>query len=105
MTLEWLRDDDSISIYNVASVGFSQDNIPLALRPTPLQRTKPHHPWIDCFPFPQIQDNLIAVEDKFDESELCSDLMAFWDTRNSGTTPLVWGFPWDSNNWEVMEGF
>lgn len=105
MTLEWLRDDDSISIYNVASVGFSQDSVPLALRPTPLQRTKPHHPWIDCFPFPQIRDNLIAVEDEFDDSELCSDLMAFWDTRNSGATLLVWGFPWDPNNWEVTEGF
>lgn len=105
MMLERLRDDDSFSIFSAASVGFSQDNIPLALRPTPLQRTKPHHPWIDCFSFPQIRDNLIAVEDEFDDSELCSDLMVFRDTRNSGATILVWEFLWDPNSWEVTEGF
>lgn len=88
MTLESLRDDDPMSIYNVASVGFSQDNIPMALRPIPLQRTKPHHPWIDCFPFPKFQDNLIAVEDEIDDLRLCGDLVTFWNTRIPG--PRFW---------------
>jgi hypothetical protein len=105
MEIEWMRSDDSVSIFNLVQPGFTQDNIPPSLRATLIQRTIPHHPWLDFFPFPRMRDNLIIAGDTFDDDDLCHDLMAFWDTRNTGATMLVWGQPWDPRNWEVTEGF
>lgn len=108
MTKEWMSADDSISIFNLTQPhqpGFKEDYIPPSLRPTPIQRKIPHHPWLDFFPFPRMRDCLIVAGDSFDDDELCHDLMAFWDTRNTGATLLVWGEPWDPRNWEVTEAF
>lgn len=52
-----------------------------------------------------MRDRLILTADMFDDDDLCHDLMAFWDTRNTGATSLVCGMPWDPRNWEVTEGF
>lgn len=107
MTPEWLKSDDSISIFNLVLPGFdpAPDSIPSSLRPTPIQRKIPHHPWLDFFPFPGMRDRMILAGDMFDDDDLCHDLMAFWDTRNTGATLLVWGEPWDPRNWEVTESF
>ncbi|KAB8275238.1 hypothetical protein BDV30DRAFT_225280 [Aspergillus minisclerotigenes] len=105
MTNDWTKSDDSISIFNLVQPGFLEDNIPPSLRPTLIQRSVPHHPWLDFFPFPQMRDNLIAAGDMLDDDDLCHDLMAFWDTRNTGATLLVWGEPSDPRNWEVTEEF
>ncbi|RMJ27311.1 hypothetical protein PHISP_01825 [Aspergillus sp. HF37] len=107
MTCEWLESDDSISIFNLLHPpGPKEDGgIPPGLLPTPTQQTLPHHPWLDFFPFPRMRDCLIVAGDSIDDAELCHDLMAFWDTRNSGATLLVWGAPWDPANWEVTDGF
>ncbi|KAI9042467.1 bZIP transcription factor [Aspergillus affinis] len=105
MTMAWVADDDSVSIFSMTRPGFPDHTIPESLRPTELQRTKPHHPWLDIFPFPQIRDNLITAQDDFDDEELCHDLMAFWDPGNSEAAVLIWGSPWDPRNWEVTEAF
>lgn len=52
-----------------------------------------------------MRDNLIRAGDDLDDDELCHDLTAFWDTRSSNATLLVWGTPWDPGNWEVTEDF
>jgi hypothetical protein len=108
MTVEWLNNDDSISIFNLFQPGRPRregDIIPPSLLPTPIQQTLPHHPWLDFFPFPRMRDGLIVAGDSIDDAELCHDLMAFWDTRNTGATLLVWGAPWEPGNWEVTEAF
>ncbi|PLB49927.1 hypothetical protein P170DRAFT_380198 [Aspergillus steynii IBT 23096] len=105
MTMAWVADDDSISIFSMAGPSLSEGTIPPSLRPTALQRTKPHHPWFDVFPFPRMRDNLITAQDDFDDEELCHDLMAFWDIQNTETAVLIWGSPWDPRNWEVTEAF
>ncbi|KAL2838113.1 hypothetical protein BJY01DRAFT_237604 [Aspergillus pseudoustus] len=109
MDLDWMLCDDSISIFNLSSpqypATFSEHSIPLALRPTEIQKMIPHHPWLDFFPFPRMRDCLITASHLFDDEELCHDLMAFWDTRNTNATLIVWGQPWDPRNWEVTEGF
>ncbi|PWY78888.1 hypothetical protein BO83DRAFT_406543 [Aspergillus eucalypticola CBS 122712] len=109
MTPAHLRPDDALSIFNTPSPFPNIDisTLPESLRPTPLQRLIPHHPWLDFFPFPEMRDRLIvaAATGYLDEDELCRDLMAFWDTRNSGATLVVWGVPWDPCNWEVTEAF
>ncbi|KAL3468790.1 hypothetical protein BJX99DRAFT_265810 [Aspergillus californicus] len=108
MTVDWMAADDAVSIFNVTQPlgrAFNEESIPVSLRPTEIQRAIPHHPWLDFFPFPVMRDYMITAAHLFDDDELCHDLMAFWDTRNSGATLLVWGQPWDPRNWEVTEGF
>lgn len=105
MNADWMKDDDAISIFNLCFPGAAEHSIPESLRPTILQRSTPHHPWLDVFPFPGMRDNLIMAGDTFNDEELCSDLMAFWDTRNAHAMMLVWGFPWQPENWEITEDF
>jgi hypothetical protein len=105
MSAEWMCRDDAVSILSRAGPALSHHAIPLSLRATSLQQQVPHHPWLDAFPFPRMRDNLILAGDSLDDDELCHDLTAFWDTRRSDATLLVWGTPWDPRNWEVTEGF
>lgn len=107
MTMEWMTEDDAISLFNMPSPQMATDQIPLSLRPTAIQRSTPHHPWLDVFPFPNMRDNLITASEgeDFDDEELCRDLMGFWDTHDSRATLLVWGSPYDPRNWEVTPGF
>ncbi|KAK6832076.1 hypothetical protein RU639_002574 [Aspergillus parasiticus] len=105
MTMEWMNDDDAVSIFNMQGPNISEAHIPATLRPTIVQRRIPHHPWLDFFPFPNMRDNLIAVQDEIDDEELCHDLMAFWDTRNAGAMLLVWGPSWVPGNWEMTPAF
>ncbi|KAH3450677.1 hypothetical protein KXV91_009492 [Aspergillus fumigatus] len=79
---------------------------PPSLRPTRLQKTIPHHPWLDFFPIPKIRDNLLTTgEDNFDDCQLCVDIMGFWDSGMDACCMLVWGDPTDPKNWEVTERF
>lgn len=105
MTTAWMESDDSISIFNLKQPSFSVEKIPHCLRPTLIQLHITHHPWLDFFPFPNMRDCMILAGDSFDDDDLCHDLMAFWDTRNTSATLLVWGNSWDAKNWEVTEGF
>ncbi|GMG31110.1 unnamed protein product [Aspergillus oryzae var. brunneus] len=105
MTVEWMCQDSTISIFSLARPQHGEHSIPQSLQPTPLQRTVPHHPWLDIFPIPQMRDNLIRAGKDLDDDELCHDLTAFWDTRRSNATMLVWGTPWDAENWEITEDF
>ncbi|CAI7672315.1 unnamed protein product [Penicillium viridicatum] len=108
MTVEWTKDKSALSIFNLpspASASTTEKAIPSSLQPTFIQRTSLHHPWFDVLPFARIRDNLISARGNFDDQELCRDLMASWDTHNTGATVLVWGFPWDPKNWEVTESF
>ncbi|KAJ5728154.1 hypothetical protein N7493_004484 [Penicillium malachiteum] len=106
-------DDNAISIFNKAlpapPEGLSPGEnsiIPASLRPTKLQSTVPHHPWLDFFPIPKMRDNLIAAGDEWDDEKLCLDIMGFWTNSTSAEAGLlVWGDPWDPSNWEITEDF
>ncbi|QMW33582.1 hypothetical protein G4B84_009048, partial [Aspergillus flavus NRRL3357] len=78
MTMEWMNDDDAVSIFNMQGPGILEALIPASLRPT---------------------------IDEIDDEELCHDLMAFWDTRNAGAMLLVWGPSWVPGNWEMTPAF
>jgi hypothetical protein len=105
MTTAWMQSDDSISIFNLKQPSFSVEKITFCLRPTFVQLHFPHHPWLDFFPFPSMRDCMSLAGDSFDDDDLCHDLMAFWDTRNTAAILLVWGNSWKASNWEVTEGF
>ncbi|KAE8381491.1 hypothetical protein BDV26DRAFT_289343 [Aspergillus bertholletiae] len=93
-------EDDALSPFNTDT--HRSWNLPPSLYPTTTQRSIPHHPWLDCFPFPQMRDNLIQVGDALDDCELCVDMM---DPSNGDIAFLVWGDPWLPQSWEVSESF
>lgn len=79
---------------------------PATLKPTQIQLSIEHHPWIDCFPWPQLRDNMIRAferPDLCDEEELCHDVCDLDDQRESML--FVWGSPEDPRNWEVSDSF
>ena len=99
-----MESDDALSIFNVRPLS-SYHHVPACLQPTAIQLHLPHHPWLDFFPFPCMRDLLILAGNALDDDDLCHDLMAFWDTRNTGATLLVWGNSWEPENWEASEAF
>ena len=109
MTVDWVCEDDSVSMFSIQGPRLSEHStsttIPPSLRPTRVQKEIPHHPWLDVFPFPALRDNFIRAGEHLNDDDLCHDLTAFWDTRHSNATLLVWGVPWDPQNWEVTEEF
>lgn len=79
---------------------------PATLQPTQLQLSMKHHPWVDCFPWPQLRDNLLRAfkhADLCDEDELCHDICDLNDQRE--VMLMVWGSPQDPQNWEVSDSF
>ncbi|KAF4631344.1 hypothetical protein G7Y89_g6790 [Cudoniella acicularis] len=103
---EAIMDDDAISTFCSPSRAVGQIlALPSALRPTDLQISVPHHPWIDCLPVPRMRQNLIRAGDTFDVMELCGDLVGLFSTGTGRTGIIVWGEPWDAAGWEVTKGF
>ncbi|KAJ5577461.1 Concanavalin A-like lectin/glucanase subgroup [Penicillium hispanicum] len=102
--------DDALSPFNTNTadgtlIPKEYNELPLNLRPTKLQRTVAHHPWLDFFPLPKMRDNLIQAGDDWNDDQLCHDIMGFWDSTAADAGLLVWGEPWDVRNWEVTEPF
>lgn len=97
--------NDALSPFCIASsprVNEETAVLPPSLRPTALQRSTPHHPWLDLFPIPRMRDNLIAIESLGNEYGLCEALCSSMD-GTSGM--LVWKDPWDPAGWEVTSRF
>lgn len=102
---DWM-DEDSIYPFAMVRPGSETANFPGSLPPTALQRSRVHHTWIDLFPSPIIRDNLLKRGNDWDDEELCTDIMGFWEGNSTGPNGLiVWGEPSDPSNWEVTEGF
>ena len=84
----------------------SWDAYPPSLRPTPVQISTPHHPWIDVFPIPNMRDNLIAAcGTGTDEIELKIDLINVQDSESAKANMIVWGNPADPLAWEATVPF
>ncbi|KAJ0415138.1 hypothetical protein BJY00DRAFT_293930 [Aspergillus carlsbadensis] len=77
---------------------------PPSLLPTRCQRSVPHHPWLDFFPYPRMRDNLLRSLGGFDKLDFCTDILGFWSSGGDNML-LVWGEPHDTENWEVTELF
>ncbi|GKZ38321.1 hypothetical protein AbraIFM66950_010451 [Aspergillus brasiliensis] len=105
-TREWMT-DDSLSRFSINGPFqlTASTHIPPSLRPTELQQSRPHHPWLDFFPFARLRDNLIRNQDSMDDSQFCRDLMGFWTMPDEANCMLVWGDPWIPMNWELTETF
>ena len=77
-------------------------HLPPALRPTLLQVSVIHHPWIDVFPFPGLRENLLRAGHSYDPDQLCLSIMGSGEGLGDNGV-LVWGEPWDPSNWEITE--
>ena len=103
-TMDWL-DEETISPWYAGVSKTRLSLCPANLRPTSLQQEISHHPWIDLFPIPQMRDNLLQRYGDFDETDLCNDLVDFYDVSNDETGLIVWREPWHPSGWEVSETF
>jgi hypothetical protein len=103
-TMEWLN-EDALSPFNTTNPERLAISCPPSLRPTSLQRTILHHPWIDLFPIPAMRDNILRAGESFDDTQLCVDLVECWNSPSDRSGLIVWGDPWDLRNWEVSEEF
>jgi hypothetical protein len=116
--------DDIASPFTTSTLEL--DNLPPTLHPTHLQKTIPHHPEADIFPFPRYRDNFIRAGAAIDDTELCLDVLygvdpdvdlnpisrlPVKDCKDIGlgsggrTGLIVWSDPWLQSSWEVEEGF
>ncbi|KAH6653014.1 hypothetical protein BKA67DRAFT_307478 [Truncatella angustata] len=94
--------------FNIACLPEAPSTIPPALRPTPLQASIPHDPWIDMIPFPTMRDNMMLNGDNTVLDDICEDALGglyegYDDIEARGI--IVWGEPWAPSGWEVSEGF
>ncbi|PWY83695.1 hypothetical protein BO94DRAFT_468940 [Aspergillus sclerotioniger CBS 115572] len=106
MDMNWMN-ADAVSPFCTSQPWPPTSNtiIPAHLRPTDIQCTVPHHPWLDFFPHPRMRDQLIAAGDGFDDEQLCTDIMGFWSDEKDSPGLVIWGNPWEVGNWELSEGF
>ncbi|KAK9365070.1 hypothetical protein V1509DRAFT_424058 [Lipomyces kononenkoae] len=105
INMEWMKCDASSPFNSMDDPDFSCT--PPLLCPSAMQRTVPHHPWIDLFPFPVMRDNILRAGEDYDDTELCIDLVEFCNVAGDAdrTGLVVWGEPSDPYSWEVSEGF
>jgi hypothetical protein len=105
ITWEWMQEDSVSPFY---TIGPAKEVIPTRpnMLPTTLQKNNEHHTWIDLFPCPLMRDNLVRAGNEWDDEDLCTDVMGFWDGGSPDPQGLiVWGDPSDIRNWELQPGF
>jgi hypothetical protein len=102
--LAWLN-EDAVSPFNTTKSGVFGSTIPESLRPTKLQRTVTHHPWIDLFPLPEMRDNLLLAGAEYDDAHICADIVEVADKSEDKVGLIVWGEPWDPYAWEASPQF
>ncbi|KAL4878187.1 hypothetical protein BJY04DRAFT_221335 [Aspergillus karnatakaensis] len=108
--IELLNSDDGISLFNMPGPGAvppmrgTDEQLPLHIRPTALQRSVTHHPWLDILPFPGVRDRiLLGLQARvLDEDQICvefsCDLLSL--EKDDTSSLLIWGAPWDARAWE-----
>ena len=103
--LEWLINGDAISPFNTMTSRKPKSSIPEHLRPTQLQYTVPHHPWIDLFPLPAMRDNLLLAGAEYDDTAICMDVVEIGGKPREEVGLIVWGEPSDPYAWEASPEF
>lgn len=104
--LEWLQCDAISSFCDQRQASPPEHaRLPSHLRPTSLQHTIEHHPWIDLFPLPELRDNILRQGEDYDDTALCYDLVESQPSPGEWSGLIVWGDPWHSGSWEISEGF
>jgi hypothetical protein len=104
-TKEHMKDDALSPFYASSELNPKLQALPSALHPTTIQCQVPHHPWIDLLLIPRMRENLLRASDKFDDMELCGDLVGMFSDSSGTESMIVWGESWKACDWEVTETF
>lgn len=107
---EWLIKGTTSPFTHSDASHSKNPSCPENMRPTALQRTTPHHPWIDLWPLPRMRNNFLAASlhtrGTVDEDAMCRDIVDVGAGEGIEEAALVvWGDAWDPKSWEVTEGF
>ncbi|EUC46541.1 hypothetical protein COCMIDRAFT_35894 [Bipolaris oryzae ATCC 44560] len=98
-----IRDARSVTLL------LERGTVPGNLVPTVVQLSIRHHPWLDLFPLPRMRDNLLLATNSYlspeEEQEPFDDIMDSGRGKHEWTGLVVWGEPWDPQNWEVSKPF
>ncbi|KAK2470315.1 hypothetical protein H9L39_17932 [Fusarium oxysporum f. sp. albedinis] len=98
-----------VSPFNQAGPDVLQPSQPYLdwLRPTALQLTVRHHPWIDLIPVPRLRDNILLSIRKglHDIIALAVDILDVQDRGSEAACLIVWGESWNPNGWEISVPF
>lgn len=85
---------------------------PATLRPTELQLSRRHHPWLDLLPSPRMRYNLFVAgivlgpeDEEMIHDQLFRDIIESGGGQGEWTGIAVWGEPWDPKSWEMSEPF
>lgn len=105
LSMELMSEEDILSPFNTLNLGRPETSLPPSLRPTMIQRTIAHHPWIDPFPIPTMRDRLLSAAGLYDDAELCNDLLGVCGPRNGDPGLIIWSEPYDPYGYEVTEDF
>ncbi|CAH0017145.1 unnamed protein product [Clonostachys rhizophaga] len=104
-------DDSPLLLTSRHSTGSQQlsGQFPDHLRPTELQKSVRHHPWLDLFPFPSLRDRILQglQAGELDEDTVCDELCCDLLNLESKTEPpvLIWGDSWQASQWEFSISF
>ncbi len=96
--------DEAISPFSVQGPAPSETSSwPESLRPTTVQLSVRHHPWIDLIPFPVMRNRALLAIDSglLDEDEFCENLMEVDGDRSEKPSLIVWGESSDPRGWEA----
>ncbi|KAI5923676.1 hypothetical protein F4810DRAFT_202797 [Camillea tinctor] len=113
LSTSWLL-CDSISPFgqygpSPATIKTHPHTCPENLRPTALQLSVSHHPWIDLLPWPELRNNLLLLtrDELIDEDDLCHDVVEFDSSVSCSDMAgfIIWGEPWDPRGWEASAAF
>lgn len=104
LTVEVLK-EDIVSPFNTQGPWTPETALPPSLRPTALQKQILHHPWIDPFPIPSVRNVLLRMQDQYDDTELCGDLLGDCGEQTSRPGLVIWGEYWDPHGFELTEEF
>ncbi|KAI2463351.1 hypothetical protein F4781DRAFT_426451 [Annulohypoxylon bovei var. microspora] len=77
--------------FNINYLPSTPESIPPSFESTPLQKQIAHDMWIDTFPWPNMRDNLLLNRGKYDEDDLCIDMVGgFYEVSEGFATK--WSF-------------
>ncbi|KAF7620615.1 hypothetical protein AFLA_005918 [Aspergillus flavus NRRL3357] len=88
---------------DIDSKDHSMKLLPYFLRPSATQRSCHHHPWLDFRPDLQVRDDLIRAQERYDEDELCSDILGFWNLNATDNMLLVRSGPRKGRRPKVLQ--
>lgn len=96
---------DALSPFNKRGPTDPSAQLPASLRPTKLQMSTRHRPWIDLFPLPELRDVILGLSWTDLEAEISTDLLDVEEAAGQKPNLVVWGDAADPRAWEATVPF